>query len=461
LIDTSALSVVDFSGMLDQTDFHFTGKVEAYPMWFADRLEGDTKIEYDLTSKHFGLEDIFSYQGENYVPEDYRHEELTNAKVHGDVKLHFKDHQLISTDISLTELSGKMKMHPLRFSNFKGRVHIEDEHLKLEEFGGALGKSSFETDLSYYFGSKKGKKEDFLEFTSPYLDFDKLFSYEELSSSKTEDAAAAHDSVFSIFDIPFPNMRYHMDIGQLKYHRYDIRNINSDLRTTKNHMLYIDTLMMDIADGHMDISGYFNGADREKIYFSPVIKMKNLDMDKLMVKFDNFGQDEVVSNNIHGRINGKLWGRVHMHADLVPIIDDSEIHMDFNITEGALEDYAPLEVLSGYFEDEALHKVIFDTLKNHVDMTNGEMTIPEMIINTNLGFVKISGKQDMDYNMEYYISVPWKMVAKAGRNKLFNNKDTDPESIGEFDPEKRYRFVNLIITGDAEDYSVKMGKKKK
>ena len=66
----------------------------------------------------------------------------------------------------------------------------------------------------------------------------------------------------------------------------------------------------------------------------------------------------------------------------------------------------------------------------------------------------------MEMNMEYYISVPWKMIAKAGRNKLFKNKDTDPESIGEFDPEKRYRFVNLIITGDAEDYSVKMGKKK-
>ncbi len=459
-IDTSALSIVDFSGMLDKTDFHFTGKVEAYPMWFAEKLEGDTKIEYDFTSEHFGLEDIFSYHGENYVPEDYRHEEITNAKVHGDVKLHFKDHQLTTTDVSLTELSGKMKMHPLRFSNFEGRVHVEDEHLSLEDFGGSIGKSSFKTDLSYYFGSKKGTKEDFLEFRSPYLDFDKLFSFEERSSSSAEEAAVVHDSVFSIFDIPFPNMRYHADIGEMRYHKYNIKNINSDLRTTKDHMLYVDTLMMDIADGHMDISGYFNGSDRDLIYFSPLIKMNDVDMDKLMVKFDNFGQDEVVSDNVHGRVDGKIWGKIHMHADLIPIIDDSEIHMDFSIRDGALENYGPLEVLSGYFEDEALHKVIFDTLNNHIDMKNGEMTIPEMIINTNLGFVKVSGKQDMEMNMEYYISVPWNMVAKAGRNKLFKNKDTDPESIGEFDPEKRYRFVNLIITGDAEDYSVRMGKKK-
>lgn len=460
LIDSTDLSVVDFSGMLDKTDFHFTGKVETYPMWFQDSLEGDTRIEYDLTSKHFGLEDIFSYQGENYVPEDYRHEEVTNAKIHGDVKLHFRDHKLVTTDIMLTELAGKMKMHPLRFSNFKGRVHIEDEHLTMEEFGGAIGRSSFETDLSYYFGSKKGKKEDFLEFKSPYLDFDKLFSYELPGDDEETTTSEKHDSIFSVFDIPFPNMRYHLDIADMNYHKYHIQNINADLRTTKDHMLYIDTLMMDIAEGHMDISGYFNGSDRSKIYFSPTINMYDVNMDRLMVKFDNFGQDEIVSNNIHGRVSGKLWGKVHVHADLVPIIDDSEIHMDFNITDGALEDYAPLEVLSGYFEDEALHKVIFDTLQNHIDMTNGEMTIPEMIINTNLGFVKVSGKQDMNMNMEYYISVPWKMVAKAGRSKLFKNKEEDPSSIGEYDPEKKYRFVNLVITGDAEDYSVKLGKKK-
>lgn len=461
LIDSTNLSIVDFSGMLDETDFHFSGKVETYPMWFQDSLEGDTRIEYDLTSKHIGLQDLFSYQGENYVPEDYRNEEITGAKVHGDVRLHFVDHQLVSTDIMLTELAGKMKMHPLRFSNFKGRVHIEDGHLNMEGFGGSIGKSSFSTDLSYYFGSKKGTKEDFLEFRSPYLDFNKLFSFELPASTDTLSAAEKHDSIFSIFDIPFPNMRYHVDIGHMNYHKYLLKNIDADLRTTKDHMLYIDTLMMDIADGHMDITGYFNGSDRSKIYFMPTIKLKDVDMDKLMLKFDNFGQDEIVSNNIHGRVTGKLWGKIHMHADLIPIIEDSEIHMDFNITNGALEDYAPLEVLSGYFEDEALHKVIFDTLQNHIDLTNGEMTIPEMIINTNLGFVKVSGKQDMNMNMEYYISVPWKMIAKAGRNKLFSNKEEDPSSIGEFDPDKKYRFVNLVITGDAEDYSVRMGKKKK
>ncbi|PHR49214.1 MAG: hypothetical protein COA32_03955 [Fluviicola sp.] len=460
LIDSTSLSVVDFTGMLDESDFHFSGKVEKYPMWFQEKLEGDTRIEYDLTSAKFQLEDIFSYNGENFVPKDYRHEEFKNLKIHGDVVLHFEDQKLKTTDISLTELKGKMKMHPLRFEDFGGRVHIENEHLTLEKFRGRLGKSSFVTDLSYYFGDMAGLKENYLEFNSPYLDFDALFSYEETQNVSATDRNVEHDSVFSVFDIPFPDMRYHVDIGKMNYHKYRLANINADLRTTKDHMLFIDTLQMDMADGHLDVGGYFNGSDRSKIYFSPVLNMKNLDLDQLMVKFDNFGQDEVVSDNIHGRITGKLWGKIHMHADLVPIIDDSEIHMDMKITGGSVEKYAPLEALSGYFEDEQLHKVIFDTLQNHVDMTNGEMTIPEMVINSNLGFLKVSGKQDMDMNMEYYISVPWKMITKAGGRKLFGRKEKDPNELGEYDPDKKYRYVNLIIKGDAEDYSVSLGKKK-
>jgi hypothetical protein len=67
----------------------------------------------------------------------------------------------------------------------------------------------------------------------------------------------------------------------------------------------------------------------------------------------------------------------------------------------------------------------------------------------------------MNMNMEYYISVPWKMITKAGGRKLFGGKEKDPNEIGEYDPDKKYRYVNLIIKGDAENYSVSLGKKKK
>lgn len=458
-IDSNRLIVHDFSGEVDESDFHLMASVNKYPLWFQDTLTGDTEIGLDLTSNVLQLKDIFSFNGENFIPEDFRKEELKEMKVHFDVLLHFNHGNLTSADVDLTELSGKANLHPMKFEKFRGRVHIENDHLTLEQLKGKMGNSSFSTDLTYFYGEnqKDKSKENHLNFSAPMLDIDQLIGYEEPSPKETME----HDSVFSVFDIPFPDMSYVVKIGKMNYHKYKIYNFNGQLRTTQNHMLFVDTLQMDIAGGHADIGGYFNASNREQIYFQTVTSFSKIDLDELMLKFDNFGQDEIVSDHLHGTVNGKLWGNIHMHADLIPIIDDSDISLEIDITGGSIENYGPLEALSGFFEDEKLHKVIFDTLANRIDMKNGIMTVPEMLINTNLGFIKVSGKQDMEMNMEYYLRVPLKMITSVGSKKLFGNrKETDPNEIGEFDPSKNYRFVNIKITGDAEDFKVTLGKDK-
>jgi len=457
IIDTTDLSIVDFSGFIDQSDFHFSGKVKEYPLWFQESLDGDTHITFDLSSNLLQLKDLFSYDGENYVPEDYRNEELRNLKIHGDVALHFVDGKFSSSDLYLKELKGKANIHPMQLENFGGRIHVEKDHLTMTKFRGTIGNSSFIMDLDYYFGELAAAKTkpNKLIFHAKRLDFDQLFNYE----APPAEATVEHDSVFSIFDVPFPDMQYQVKIGKMNYHNYLITNINANIRTTKDHMLYLDTLQMDIAGGHMDIGGYFNGSNRNDIYFYPNISLQQINLDKLMLKFDNFGQDEVLSDQLHGNINGRLSGKIHMHADLTPMLDASKINIDVDIVGGSIENYGPLQALAGFFDDKSLHKVIFDTLRNNMVLDNGVMTIPEMIINTNLGFIAVSGKQDMDMNMEYYLRVPLRMISSVGSRKLFGSgKDKDPEQLADYDPNKKYRFVNIKIVGDAEDFKVSLGK---
>ena len=58
--------------MLDESDFHFNGRLENYDLWFADDPQGATTIDFDLNSELIELEDLFSYRGQNNVPEDYK-----------------------------------------------------------------------------------------------------------------------------------------------------------------------------------------------------------------------------------------------------------------------------------------------------------------------------------------------------------------------------------------------------
>src|SRR5690606_36977185 len=155
--------------------------------------------------------------------------------------------------------------------------------------------------------------------------------------------------------------------------------------------------------------------------------------------------------------------KVHLHADMVPIIDDSEIQLAVEVRQGRLEHYSALDALSDYFKDKNLSRVLFDTLRNQFELNKGTLSIPKMTINSSLGFIEISGKQDMNMNMEYYLRIPLKMVTQVGMGKLFGKKEdtaSQEDEIQYRDESKRIRFVNLKLTGTPDNYKISLGKDK-
>ncbi len=461
-VDSADFRVVDFTGMIDKSDFHFNGKLKNYDLWFLHEPLGDTRVEFNLTSDMLQLHDVFSYGGENYVPEDYRHEEFDKLKVHGFADLHFNK-GLQSADINLDRMEARMKVHPLRFENFKGRIHYEDDHLMVQGFEGKLGKSEFIVNINYYLGPDSiiRKRDNHFSLSASRLDFDELFNYNPppVNKSTTPDD---HEAGFNIYDVPFSDMSFDFDIKHLNYHRYTIDDFFVKARTTKSHYIHLDTMSLAAAGGTMKLKGYFNGSDRNKIYFSPVMTVEHIDLDKLLFKFENFGQDHLISENLHGKLSGRITGKVHLHADLVPIIDDSDIHLDVEVVQGRLEHYIALDAMSDYFKDKNLDRIRFDTLKNQLDLNKGVLSVPAMTINSTLGFIEISGKQDMNMNMEYYVRVPWKLVTQVATQKLFGKEgDTNPEDEIQYrDESRRQRFVNLKISGTPDTYKISLAKDK-
>lgn len=462
-IDKEDFRVVDFTGMIDKSDFHFNGRLNNYDLWFLTHPEGDTKVEFNLNSNLLQLEDLFSYGGENFVPEDYRHEEFKNLSVHGYADLHFKK-SLRAADVTIDKVAANMKVHPLRFEKFKGRVHYEDHHLLVDNFSGKLGKSDFTVNMHYYLGpdSLIRKRDNHFAIASNRLDFDELFNYNPPPANKNI-TPQDHENVFNIYDVPFSDMTFDFDIKHLNYHRYLLDNFYAKARTTKNHFIYIDTLSLAAAGGTIHMKGYFNGSNRDKIYLSPNMKVNNIDLDKLLFKFENFGQDHLVSENLHGKVSGNIYGKIHVHADMVPILDDSELHLDVQVVDGRLEHYSALDAMSDFFKDKNLQQVKFDTLSNTFDMVNGVLSIPVMTINSTLGFIEISGQQDMNMNMEYYVRVPLKLVTQASMQKLFGSNESNPNQEDEIqyrDEAKRYNFINIKISGTPDAYKISLGKDK-
>lgn len=460
VVNDENFEIIDFKGMLDKSDFLFSGNLKHYDLWFADTLIGETEVDFNFTSKHLRLDDLLAYKEENYVPKEYQHEELDDLKFHGNAKMHFKD-SLVSIDLGLDKFKAKMKIHPIKLEKFRGQIHYENDHIMINEFRGKMGHSNFNTSLHYYLGEDESikKRDNQFVFKSDFLDVDELVNYNEQPQNEP---AVNHDSVFNIYELPFTSMTYHVDIKELNYHQHTIKNFYTDIHSTPQHYLYIDTLSTQLAGGKISTKGYFNGSNPDLIYFSPNMYIEKINLDQVLLKFENFGQDHLVSENLHGEFTGHLTGKVHMHTDLVPKLDDSEIHLQAHIEKGELENFDLLKSFSEYFKNQNLESVRFDTLENKMDIVQGVITIPKMTINSTLGFMEVSGTQDTDFNYEYNISVPWKMVTQSVASKLFKKKKDNLNPTNEIQyAKKNTKYLSIKLKGDSLDYSVSLTKRKK
>ena len=468
LIGEKDLRIEDFTGYIDDSDFHFNGLAHDYGFWMKDTLDGDVDLDLTFSSELLRLEDLFSYGGENYVPEDYRHEEVDGLILHLQSSMHYRESALHSIDLDLDKLNAKMHIHPMRFEDFKGRFHYEDEHLMVEGLHGTIGRTVFDLNMNYYLGKNLGsrKRDNHIGLKANYIDFDQLFNFTLPDSEQAKsESNIKHDDAFNLYELPFTDMTIDVDVGHFIYHRIDLQKIHSRMRTTKNHYLYVDTLDLKAAGGDVRMSGYFNGSDPKHIYLSPKLNFKKVELDKLLFKFENFGQDAIVSENLHGKLTADITGKIRMYPDMVPDLDQSEIHMDIQVLNGRLENYSYMLMLSDYMGDKDLSSVRFDTLQNHMDITNGELTIPNMTIESTLGHFELSGKQDMDLNMEYYVKIPWSVIKQGARYTLFGKNKAQKEHQGEdeiirTDPNKKTRYLNLKIRGNMEDYKITLGKER-
>jgi hypothetical protein len=466
IVDDQELKILDFQGNIDKSDFTYAGNIDNYPLLLSEIKLGSIDIDFGFKSDLIRLDDLFTYNGENYVPPDYRKEEISNLKIYGNAELVFND-SLIETEIFFDQLFANLKVHDMEIKDIHGKFSILDESLILDHMSGSIGNTDFMANMNYYLGENEmiRKQRNKISMQSDKMDFDQLSNY---SMKYPEDTTYTvnHDSAFNIYTLPFTDLVFSFDINELHYHKHSIKKVNTDLRIQKNHFLFVDTLLFQTSGGFFNIAGYFDGSNPDSIFFYPQIQVDRVNLEEMLYKFDNFGQEYIISENLTGNFSGSVRGKIHMHADMVPQIDGSEIFLDFSISNGSLKNYKPMNALADYFTDKNLAHIRFDTLSNQLEIRDGVIRIPNMTINSSLGFMDISGIQNMDSHMEYYLKIPLKLVSKAAWQKLFGKKkdvtdDANIDAIQYKNEDRKNWYINLKLEGTPDAYSVKLGKREK
>jgi hypothetical protein len=488
LIDEDKILVKKFEGEVDKSDFHLEGFLNHYyALTDEDKHNEPFELQIALKSKHLRFDDLFTYKGINYIPKEYQHEVIDNFLVDATLRMPAKNalngNFFDDMQLNLRRIDGIFEVHHYGLREVGGDFIAKNAAWSIRNFHGRMGKSDFKIDADIENIHKlmasdfKGKKT--VVFQSNRLDLDELLALSSQEGkakpqkTSTEDAPTDHSKAFNIFDLPFPNLDLKADIGDFKYGKYHLENFKTALRIQPNHYIYVDKLEMFTAGGNVAINGYFNGSDPKHIYFSSTIDVKNLDLDKVFYKMDNFGQDYLVNENVHGKITGTIKSRVLMHPDLVINLQDTEAHIEATVKDGRLSNFAPFKMMDKFMGDKDLENVRFGEMSNVFDVKNGNISIPRMEISSTLGYMMISGTQnfDKDLNMKYTVEVPSFIIKDAMWNYFFKRKkrgttqemaNAEDEIISSEDRHSK-RLATVVIEGvpDKIDFDFKGFKKNK
>ena len=462
IIAENDFKIIDFKGILDESDFHFNGYLRNYDLYFQNEMDGNMYVEFDVDSKKIIFDDLLTYNGVNLMPSDYRHEEIDELIFHGKASIHFTQNHFESINFNLSNFSGKMKIHPMRFEQFSSQIQMDRNSLKVLNFKGKMGKSDFLVDFLYHWNTSFDETQNYLNLQSEYFDIDEIINYNP-TPVKDSNTILDHRAGFSLFDLPFRNLSTSVEIKSLNYHHHLLNDFRLHFDANKSKLVRLHQLNFQTEEGAIVMNGILNASDRNNISITPYLKITHLDLDKMMLKFDNFGQEYMVSDNLHGYFSGEITGKIHLHPDLIPKIEDSELALKMTVTEGKLENFSPLRALEVYFEDKNLKRIIFDTLQNEIKISNGIVTIPKMTINSTLGFMEISGLQSISSNLEmdYLIAIPWKMVGNIAANKLFKRaKGNEKEEDDIQYKDEKSKFIYVTLKGNMNDFEVKLIRKK-
>ena len=175
-----------------------------------------------------------------------------------------------------------------------------------------------------------------------------------------------------------------------------------------------------------------------------------IDISNLFFSFNDFKQEVVTSKHITGELESSLVFRTSIVNEKI-IADSVEAKGSVRILNGRLTDVKQLNSLSRFIAIEELRDIRFSKLENTFIITNGNLIIPEMEINSSALNLMALGTHSFNGNYEYQTQLYLSDVIfrKASQNKSENLE------FGEVDDDGSGRVkLYLKIEGNNNDLKV-------
>ncbi len=219
------------------------------------------------------------------------------------------------------------------------------------------------------------------------------------------------------------NIRLNLKADKLDYKRFVGHNVNASI-TLLEDSYNLNKVSLQHAGGSMQINGSLRGANEYYQEAKVKVNMDNVDINKVLYAFNNFGQDAIESKNIEGKFTSAIDVRMDIDRQLKKTPTNIEGILDFSLKNGALINFEPIQKLQNFlFKNRNFKDIRFAELKDRLELKDGDIKINRMEIQSTALSMYVEGIYSLKGNTDISIQVPLSNLKKRG-------EDYKPENIG-------------------------------
>ena len=376
----------------------------------------------------------FSFNAKFRSFKDIKKQDILNSKTSGYAKIDNLDLQLKGSSTKIKNLNTGMRftskniiIDSLNFTQNKNDFHIkghlynilpfliiDDKNLKLT---GTFNSDNFDTD-------------DFIN---------------TLKTNKKE----RNENSINLNDYITYSLTY--NIKKFKYKTFTGENFRGKLQF-KNKKLTLTQTSINTLDGTFKGNFQLSRIDSNlyRVSASPILN--NININKLFVVFDNFGQNFLQAKNLKGTLSSRSRISFDMNKNTKINQKSIEVIADIKIENGELINFEPMKKLSRFIELSELEDIKFSTIQNQIKISEETIYVPQMEIKSSAFSIGISGTHTFSGNIDYKLRI---LLSDFLSNKARKAKRENSE-FGVIEDDGLGRTsLYLSVKGTTKDFKIK------
>ncbi|MEQ8323762.1 MAG: AsmA-like C-terminal region-containing protein [Vicingaceae bacterium] len=237
--------------------------------------------------------------------------------------------------------------------------------------------------------------------------------------------------------------------------KFEAQNLTMDVASVYPKIRF-ENMSFEAMEGHYQGGIFLQIMDDGFFLVESELKLRHVNIQALFTQFENFGQKSILAENLSGYADIDLEYESLFDAKFLLIPESIIVRSSIDILNGKLIDYQPVMALSKYIEIEELQEIRFSRLTNEIEISNRQVIIPQMEINSSALQLSLSGRHSFDNEIEYHFQLFLNdFLFKKAKRSQKNQSEFGEIEIDESGRAKLY----IRMTGTVDDYKIRLDRK--